>query len=384
MNDNTPKEVKDLIQAGITIGELPAHLETMYDANLNLILWGFPGIGKTQGVSQFVAKQRETNKNFEAYYYTLSAQEPADLIGVPTPKDIDGIIRTCWAIPQNLPTDKDGVGVLFFDEYNNAPPSMQNALQQLIQERRLGDYILPDGYWIIAAGNPTENAYSTEMQAPTKDRFAHIYIKHNAEDWCDYMLGMPVKESKEEVFMPNITKSEVETAIVNFIHTHPDKLFDEDAMEAGSYTFATPRSWERIKKLLTKNLAISRDTMFNLLAQYVGAGITEQFLDFLLNSKKYQKPEEILVHGKNFNNPKDVDKFYGTFFGIISTLNSAKDKDLPSMINNLMKAIHNLPHEDLQAMAGKQLTRNEKWIQHITFEDMKTIGGKCAKVIYGE
>ena len=154
---NVSREIKELMDSAITLNRLPRLIDCMYRANLNLFVWGDPGIGKTQSVEQFVNKMKQEDKDFEYFYYPLSSMEPADLIGIPMPEKVNEYgketTKTTWAIPKCLPTNPDGKGLLYFDEMNNAPAAMQNAVQQLVQERRIGDYFLPEGYRIIAAGN---------------------------------------------------------------------------------------------------------------------------------------------------------------------------------------------------------------------------------------
>ena len=109
---NISKEVRDLMNDGMDLSLLPAHIEMMYNARQNLMLWGDPGIGKTAMVEQFVRNMQKKNPNFGYHYYPLASKEPADLIGVPATRlvrDKSGqeILRTYWAIPNDLPTEEE-------------------------------------------------------------------------------------------------------------------------------------------------------------------------------------------------------------------------------------------------------------------------------------
>jgi MoxR-like ATPase len=72
--------------------------------------------------------------------------DPVDLRGLPTVEQG----RVAWAIPAFLP--EDGAGILSVDELNAAPPLVQAACYQLVLDRALGEYRLPDGWTVFAAG----------------------------------------------------------------------------------------------------------------------------------------------------------------------------------------------------------------------------------------
>ena len=186
---------------------------------------------------------------------------PSYLIGVmPAYKDENGLTRTAYAIPKNLPTDKNSRGVFVVDEFNNGQGSTQNSYQQLIQERKVGDYELPDGWWVVAMGNQSGvNAYSNEIQAPVKDRFGHIFVSSNADAWTDYIMGLENVETDNTPFLPDITPEKIKILTCAFIKRNPDKLFDEQEYNRNSYTFATPRSWERFIKLYSANLNATKN-----------------------------------------------------------------------------------------------------------------------------
>lgn len=395
---NVSREIKELMDAGITLNKLPRIIDCMYRANLNLFVWGDPGIGKTQSVEQFVAKMKKQDESFEYYYYPLSSMEPADLIGIPMPEKVKEfgaeLTKTTWAIPKCLPTNPDGKGLLYFDEMNNAPAAMQNAVQQLVQERRIGDYFLPDGYRIIAAGNQSGvNAYSTEIQAPVKDRFGHIFVKTNADLWFDYMLGLDTAPENEKPFISGITAEKIKQLTVAFVKRNPDRLFDTENYNNNSYTFATPRSWSRFIKLYSENLDASYDDVFHFAAMYFGGALANMLLEYLKNADKYQDPEEILVHGKKFRDDGDLNGFFGTLTGCIATLSqmplASRDKDgkidreskeakaLSSALHNIFTACQKLSRADWQAILTKNVTKINTLLPYISHEDIKAITKFC-------
>lgn len=400
---NVSREIKEMMDCGILLNRVPKLIERMFKSNLNLFLWGDPGIGKTQSVEQFVEKMQEKNKDFEYYYFPLASMEPSDLMGIPMPEKADlygkQITRTTWAIPKNLPMNPDGEGLLYFDEFNNAPAAMQNAVQQLVQERRIGDYRLPKGYRIIAAGNQTGvNAYSTEIQAPVKDRFGHVYVKTNADVWFDYMLGLDTTPKQGQPFLPGATKDKILQTTLGFVkQSHPDKLFDTDNYNNNSYMFATPRSWARFIKLYSDNLDADKDEVFTFASMYVGPSLANLLLEYLKNSERYQNPDEILKDNKGFRDDGDLNGFFGTFTGVLAKLNqlpeapknekgrpdkeSKEYKELAGGIHALMTATAKLSKRDWQAIVTKNLTKVTKFIDYLSSEDLSVIAANCTSAM---
>ena len=106
-------------------------------------IWGAPGGGKSEIVRDLAAAQ-----GCEFIDLRAVLLDPVDLRGLPC---IDGD-TTRWLVPNFLP--REGKGILFLDELTSAPQMVQAACYQLVLDRRLGDYVLPDGWDIMAAGNP--------------------------------------------------------------------------------------------------------------------------------------------------------------------------------------------------------------------------------------
>ena len=85
--------------------------------------------------------------------------------------------------------------MLFLDEVNLAPPVMQGMAQQLILDRRVGSYAVPEGWYIWAAGNRKEDrAASFDMPAPLANRFIHLEIAPDLDSFKDYALATGVHE----------------------------------------------------------------------------------------------------------------------------------------------------------------------------------------------
>ena len=109
-----------------------------------VFIWGAPGIGKSS-----IVRHIAEAKNLPVVDLRASLLDPTDLRGIPMIQNKTSV----WCPPSFLPKTSDKPGILFLDEINAAPPLVQAALYQLILDRRVGEYVLPDGWKIIAAGN---------------------------------------------------------------------------------------------------------------------------------------------------------------------------------------------------------------------------------------
>jgi MoxR-like ATPase len=88
------------------------------------------------------------------------------------------------ARPDFLPQDG---GILFLDELNAAPAMVQASCDQLVLDRKLGEYTLPDGSAIVAAGNrDSDRAATTRMPAPLRNRFVHLDFEVDLQEWCEW------------------------------------------------------------------------------------------------------------------------------------------------------------------------------------------------------
>ena len=193
-----------------------------------LMLWGAPGVGKSALVAQAARACGVPMIDLR-----LSQLEPSDLRGMPYQKD--GKVE--WAIPSVLPDAmRHGVrGVLFLDEINAALPQVAAAAYQLILDRRLGDYHLPEGWAILAAGNRLgDRGVTYAMPAPLANRFTHVELEPSIEDWLAWAA-----------------EAGVDARLCGFLRQRPDVLmvFPE---RANVYAFPSPRSWVFADRALRK------------------------------------------------------------------------------------------------------------------------------------
>jgi MoxR-like ATPase len=148
----------------------PSRVETVLSHTLTTrwptFLWGPPGVGKSSIVRKIAG-----DRGLHLLDVRASLLDPTDLRGLPYVADD----RARWSPPSFLPHDPDSQGLLFFDELNAAPPLVQASLYQLTLDRRVGEYELPAGWSIVAAGNRAEDGSVTyRMPAALANRFIHL------------------------------------------------------------------------------------------------------------------------------------------------------------------------------------------------------------------
>ena len=175
----------DTISADYTLrpSELAATLALLVEARQPTILWGGPGTAKS-AISQQIA--HEAGRQYVDVRALLL--DPVDLRGIPWRDSSD---RTRWAPPAFLPPTGDpGRWLINLEELPSAPPLVQAALYQLVLDRKVGEYKLPEGASLIACGNrESDRGVVHRMPTPLASRFVHLEIRVDAEDWLAWAAG---------------------------------------------------------------------------------------------------------------------------------------------------------------------------------------------------
>ncbi len=242
---------------------------------ISTMIWGAPGIGKSSIVSKAA---QDAAVNF--IDVRLSQLAPTDLRGLPVPSKPSGrgeIGVSMWYPPEFLP--KEGRGILFLDELNMAPPAMQGVAQQLILDRKVGNYTLPNGWLIWAAGNRKEDRSSVfEMPRPLANRFLHLEVEATYDCFKSYALRQNLAEQ-----------------IIAFLGYRPALLHQSNINE---YAWPSPRSWEMASHLLQAGLPIH---------SAVGVGAAEEFNSYLDVYNRIPNLDLILSgSGQNIQFPKEA------------------------------------------------------------------------------
>ena len=381
--------------------EIPG-IKRMFDIGLalkdSMMLWGPMGVGKSEGIRQWnQEKVEEYNRRIAAGEdvkpwnpiicdVRLSMKEPVDMQGIPVPTKNGNETQTVWAIPAMWPRDNGEYsgGVILLDEMNQGQPAILNAAFQLIQDRALGDYKVPENYMIIAASNPQAyNSTVSEFSLPLSNRFSHFNIKADFDSWLNYRLNHGGN-----------------TDVMAFLKTQGiGLLFDKDSVESkiGSledalYTdiVVTPRSWEVVEKLLSLpdgnklNGGFTLDEKQRYATGRLGLRLATKLFTYLKDKQKYQDWHEILVDGKNFRS-EDSEQFWSVQLSIMSAINTEKDDaKCRSYVLNYIKAIRNLKSTVYKVHCTSQLVRSTRFIgaSHV-FNPMADAGDLVALAAQG-
>lgn len=264
-------------------------------------LWGPPGIGKSDLVSQI-----GTDTNREVIDVRLALWEPTDIKGIPY---FDSNTSTMtWAPPAELPTDPASKAILFLDELNSAPPAVQAAAYQLILNRRVGTYVLPEGVDIVAAGNrDSDKGVTFRMPAPLANRFVHLEMKVEFEDWLDWA-----------------TLNRVHEEVVGYVGFAKQDLYDYDP-KSPSKSFATPRSWSFVSDMVYDE-EIDTETLTNLVSGAVGDGLAVKFMAHRKIASKLPKADDILDGKVEDLEIKEISAMYSLTVSLCYELKDRADK----------------------------------------------------------
>ena len=301
-----------------------------------IFLWGPPGIGKSD-----LIKQIGEDTNREVIDVRLALWEPTDIKGIPYFDSNAGTMT--WAPPAELPTDPKSKAILFLDELNSAPPAVQAAAYQLILNRKVGTYVLPEGVDIVAAGNRDgDKGVTYRMPAPLANRFVHLEMKVDFEDWQDWA-----------------TLNGIHPEVVGYVGYAKQDLYDYDP-KSPSKSFATPRSWSFVSDLVADE-EIDSETLTNLVSGAIGDGLAVKFMAHRKIASKLPKPDDILDGKVKDLEIKEVSAMYSLTVGLCYELKDRADKKVKDwdamadrFFNYMMK---NFPTE-LVVMGAKTALTN--------------------------
>ena len=238
----------------ISVGEIPQMLEYTTNLGMSAMVTGKSGIGKTEQARAF----GHTHKDGNIIDTRVSQLDPSDSRGVPYR---DGM-TSLWAIPSMFPNaERDGErGLWVLDEYLDGPRSVKTAFQQLILERRLGDYFVPEGWSIVALGNKREHGgVGDGLSAAQQDRFCHFEAVMDTDALRQHFIKIGVVDS-----------------VTSFIKLRPDLAHNQPDRGSNDWAYPTPRSWEKISKMIKANLP--QKLRMKLYASLVGEGPASEFI----------------------------------------------------------------------------------------------------------
>jgi hypothetical protein len=323
-------------------------------ARVPVIIWGPPGQGKTSVIKRIAADQGRSLEIILA-----SIREPQDFAGLPMLSNGVATIRPPdWA--QRLAECKDGI--LFTDEVNTAPPSVQAALLRVCLDKVAGDCHLGDDTSVVAAANPPELAADGwDLAPPLANRFCHLNWDLPAEvvrdglagNWVSYSVPTPSQKAIEEA---TIAESAV---LAGFLTSRPDltTVLPKSAVEQGR-AFPTPRSWESVAKLSGWVTATNLGSGVRRIAVMgcVGPGAAAEYMTYRENTD-LPNPEEILADVKNFKLPERMDKIYVIGASLMAVLRNKTTVERWNSVGTVLEMIAKSGHPDLAVTFARDWIR---------------------------
>jgi AAA domain (dynein-related subfamily) len=297
-----------------------------------VMLWGPPGVGKSQMVAQIAA-----HHGVPVVDIRLSQMEPTDLRGIPF--RVNDLVE--WAVPAMLPSAArhGAAGILFLDELTSAAPTVSAAAYQLILDRRLGEYRVPEGWAIFAAGNRQgDRGVTYSMPAPLANRFSHFEVETHLDDWVAWAYANSIDER-----------------VIAFLRFRPELLFDFDPAH-NPVAFPSPRSWEFAHRALHK-FGDQPNVLLGALQACVGpaAGVElKAFIDNLDNLPDI----DAIVSGQVVPVPRETDLQYAVATALVGRAIRAKNSAEEAAVHgHILDYAMRFPQREMGVMLVSDMQR---------------------------
>lgn len=297
-------------------------------ADLPVLLWGEPGIGKTAALTQLAE-----SLDLPLTTVIASVHEPSDFSGLPVVGDDPAEQGVPMAPPDwAVRLVRAGRGLLFLDELSTAPPAVQAALLRLVLERRIGALRLPPEVRIVAAANPRASAADGwELSPPLANRFVHLQWIHDHEVVVRGLAGtwpratLPRLDPRllpESVDFARRAVCGLLSARASLVHRLPGN----EARQGGPWP--SPRSWEMTLRLIAFATASgsSREVLSLLVRGTVGDGPGLELLASL-DRMDLPDPEELLADPSGAALPERGDLRQAVLDGVVGAVRARPERD---------------------------------------------------------
>lgn len=290
-----------------------------------LFIFGGPGVGKSS-ICRAAADKKAAN------FYDVRAllRDPVDFVGTPVPfvvlqngRSVPVVMANTeiatdkyfveWLAPSFLPNDPNERALLCLDELLLAPTMTTNALLQLVLDRRLGQYVLPDGVYIVALSNRESEAIGVhKLSPPLRRRFVIVDFDVDIDEWLAWAIS-----------------NDIAPEVVAFIKARPTLLYQFHPTRP----FPNPASWEYVSRLLKSGL--KGDILYESVAGTVGEGTATEFIQYI---KIYDRLPNIrdILDGKIEFVPTELDLTYAVCAGMAHIVKDQNDFDRAMAYSKLL------------------------------------------------
>lgn len=317
--DNLPK---------MSTGEVVNQLTTLYCKTIfenrplsavpSVMLWGPPGVGKSQAVHAMARRiEEQTGRTTVVKDVRLLLFNPIDLRGIPTANKDKTL--AIWLKPKIFELDEsdEKVNIIFMDEITAASTSVQSAALQITLDRAIGEHRLPNNCIVIAAGNRVKDSVAYKMPRALTNRMLNILVTNDYESWQEWAVSTGIHPK-----------------VISFLSFRRNSLMQEDT-SSDEVAFPSPRTWEMVSNIL-KTVSDSVEEAFSLIAGLIGYGTAIEFLAWEEAYEELPSIEDIF-QGKNPSIPSGTDCLYALTAAMSDYAIEHKD-DMEAITNSIIYA----------------------------------------------
>ncbi len=271
----------------MTLNQVQDVLPALFTAKNPVFFWGGTGAAKSTTMHLFVDEKRKVDPNFGLIDLRASQLDPVDVRGMPY-VNIEKQ-ESSWLPFDVFPNEeRDGkFGLLLLEELNSAIPAVLASLYELLFDRRIGKYKLPDGWAVWALGNrDQDNGVTYQVPGPVANRFAnHILVNPTVDDFCNH--GFKVGCRLE---------------VMAFLRWRPELMMNYDPKNP-ELTFGSMRTWTYVSDLMksweSQGKSFKDDLFLSLIQNCVGDGAGVEFIGFLDYFKKLPDLDDLIKDPEN-------------------------------------------------------------------------------------
>ncbi|MFE2630430.1 AAA family ATPase [Streptomyces sp. NPDC059374] len=347
-------------------------------ADLPVLLWGEPGIGKTAALTQLAA-----SLDLPLTTVIASVHEPTDFSGLPIVGDDPAVRGVPMAPPQwAVELVRAGRGLLFLDELSTATPAVQAALLRVVLERKVGALQLPPGVRIVAAANPRASAADGwELSPPLANRFVHLYWVHDKDVVVRGLGGVWPRAELPRLDPERLQEAVAlaRRAVCGFLEARPTlihRLPSSETRRGGAWP--SPRSWEAALTLLAFGTAagVSRDVLALLVRGAVGDGPGLELLAHL-DRMDLPDPELLLADPGKAELPERGDLRQAALEAVVAAVGARPERERWEAAWAVLVRALETGAPDLLVAPAKALAavRRDDWVVPAAVERLASIVG---------
>lgn len=325
----------DNVAVKIYHSQLPRLISKSFERKEPLFVWSPPGCGKTAMI-EAICK----DAGWTLFDMRLAQFDTVDVRGIPF-RGKDG--RTHYAPPASLPKEdgSDGDSIIFLDEYMQGRPDVTSVAGQLVNERKLGDYRLPDNCLVIGASNrQSDRASTNRMPQQIANRFLHIELCINPTEWCDWA-----------------TANGIDERVIGFIRFRPELVYQFDPKQTKP-AYPTLRTWEKVSNMISGESSDDVDFIQQVTYGLIGEEAGSEFVGYIRAIQELPDIEAIIENPDEHDDPEQPDLRYAVSSALSRYANEDNAESIWSYLLKLPAEFQILWSKDVNAIGEFDLTQH--------------------------